>query len=341
MSTKQFPSISHLSRLVRDLQWWQRVFWNSSFRLGFLTWWRCLTQCLDRWASTTVNEERVWHVVAVFVLQSFLWGLRRNRSETDWFWCFHLPLRSRFPQVWLWCSLEILLILLLGQTTRHIAKEDFENRSETWNWSSLMIVSLTEASAFLACFYYKLLNSLIVWCRLSKQLSLAENLMLLNFSPLTADQLLPTEAVLGFVWPDLHGMVVSSRMKSHHFPEVQTDCIWCEQDNGADTGPTCAPLAMITIKACFCWFDDVWVAIGKWTFWVYRESDTFESLGTWSAVMTTCLLEFLISLRVLNLMAMFDTMSGPLSKHHGERREGVACCSSFCPSIFPVRIEEK
>ena len=101
-ATTFFPDDSHLSRLVRDLQWWQRVFWNSSFRLGFLTWWRCLTQCLDRWASTTVNEERVGHVVAVFVLQSFLWGLWRNRSETDWFWCFHLPLRFRWMGS-VWC----------------------------------------------------------------------------------------------------------------------------------------------------------------------------------------------------------------------------------------------
>ena len=60
---------------------------------------------------------------------------------------------------------------------------------------------------------------------------------------------LPTEWVLGFVWLDLHGMV-PWRMKSHHFPEVQTDCVWCEQDNGADTGPACAHLAMM--KACSC-----------------------------------------------------------------------------------------
>ena len=40
--------------------------------------------------------------------------------------------------------------------------------------------------------------------------------------------------------------------------------------------------------------------------------------------MTTCLLEFLVSLRVLNLMAMFDTMSGPLSRYHVAQRQVVA-----------------
>ena len=55
--------------------------------------------------------------------------------------------------------------------------------------------------------------------------------------------------------------------------------------------------------------------------------------GAWIAVMTTCLLEFLVSLRVFNLMAMFDTMSGPLSISHFCNHKGcgnllfvATCC---------------
>ena len=57
---------------------------------------------------------------------------------------------------------------------------------------------------------------------------------------------------------------------------------------------------------------------------IYGEFDAFEPHSAGIAVMTTCLLDFLVSLRVLNLMAMFDTMSGPLSRHHVAQRQVVA-----------------
>ena len=136
---------------------------------------------------------------------------------------------------------------------------------------------------------------------------------------------------LAWAW---HGTVpvVSWRMKSHHFPEVQTDCIWCEQDNGADTGPTCAHLAMIKIQdqglflhvfTGLMMFD---VANGKWTFPSMENSmhlsRTVQELQWWQRVFWNS--SFRLRLRVLNLMAMFDTMSGPLSKHHVAQREVVA-----------------
>ena len=58
---------------VLELQWWQRVFWNSSFRLGFSTWWRCLTQCLDRWAYPIFATRKVVETCCLWQLVVCAW----------------------------------------------------------------------------------------------------------------------------------------------------------------------------------------------------------------------------------------------------------------------------
>ena len=261
---RTFPSMEnsmHLSCIVHELQWWQRVFWNSSFRLGFLTWWRCLTQCLDRWASSMVHKEGLWR------LYSSIFPVRiGNRSETDGFWCFHL-LRYRWIG-FVWC--------LRMQCAAECRGGSWEYRSETWadlKWCE----TLWLRQQFLDALFD------LVWCRLAKQLSLAEHLMLLNFSPLTADQ---------------------------------------------QTKGTCL-ISIVKIGLCCGWFVCKLARVGfaafeqlKWLSKCFRPM--LHLSCRCNAVMTTCLLEFLVSLRVLNLMAMFGTMSGPLSKQHGAQRRVVA-----------------